>query len=366
MEPSTIIAYSKLLLDYCLRIEPGNKLYIQTSTLALPLVQVLYKEVLERKAIPVVSMSFEQQEEIQSSYAHEAFIQYINPEYKQAIEEFDAYLFIRAPFETTGETRMSKAMQNLRRQVMAEINQKYAQRTGNYEMRRNLCQYPTTAGAKDAFMELEEFDHFVSNACFLNTADPGQSWKELGEAQQHYVEYLNKVETMTYINSRSEISFSIKGRNWINSDGKSNMPSGEIFTSPVEDSVNGHIYFDYPFLYQRQLVQGVSLEVKDGLIQSGEAEQGNPTLQELLEIPGARYFGEVAVGLNSNITRSTTNILFDEKMAGTVHMAIGQSYFQCGGKNESAVHLDMIADMKSSGQILADGQLIYDHGRFQI
>lgn len=366
MESTTITACSKLLLDYCLQVDRGKRVYIHTTTLALPLVQALYQDILERKAIPVVNMSFDQQEELQSRYAHEEFIKYINPEYKKAIEEFDAYLFIRAPFETSGMVRMSLSLQNLRRQVMAAINQKYAQRTGSYDLRRTLCQYPTPAGAKDAGMELETFDQFVSNACFLNEKEPEQSWKKLGEAQQHYVDYLNKTKSLTYINSKSEISFSVDGRKWINSDGKNNMPSGEIYTSPVEDSVNGYIYFDFPFIYQHQMVQGVSLRVKNGKIQSGEASQGNSVLQEILEVDGARYFGEVAIGLNSNINRPTKNILFDEKMAGTVHMAIGQSYLQCGGKNESAIHLDMIADMKSSGQILADGVLIYDQGKFLI
>ena len=366
MESTTIAAYSKLLLDYCLRVDRGSKVYIHTTTLALPLVQVLYQDILERMAIPVVNMAFDQQEELQSRYAHEEFIKYINPEYQKAIEEFDAYLFIRAPFETNGLVRITPSLQNIRRQVMAALNHIYAQRTGSYELRRTLCQYPTLSGANDAGMDLETFDQFVSNACFLNEKEPEQSWKNLGEAQQHLVDYLNKTKTLTYINSKSEISFSVDGRKWINSDGKNNMPSGEIYTSPVEDSVDGYVYFDYPFMYQHQLVQGIRLEVKNGLIQSGEAEQGNQLLQEILDIPGARTFGEAAIGLNSNISRPTKNILFDEKMAGTVHMAIGQSYLQCGGKNESAVHLNMIADMKKSGQILADGVLIYQQGKFLI
>lgn len=366
MEPKILAAYSKLLLDYCLSVHEGDKLYIQTTTLALPLVQALYRDALDRKAIPVVNLSFEQQEEIQNTYAHEEFIRYISPEHKQAIEEFNAYLFIRAPFETGIQTRMSPQLQTLRRQVMAGINQTYAQRTGSYDLRRTLCQFPTPAGAYDAGMDPEDFERFISNACFLNETDPEQSWKHLGQHQQIYTDFLNQSQSLTYINAKTDISFSVKGRKWINSDGKNNMPSGEIYTSPVEDSVNGRIYFDYPFLYQHQLIQGVTLYVKDGNIISGEAEIGNLALQEILEIPGARRFGEVAIGMNTHIQRPTKNILFDEKMAGTVHMAIGQSYLQCGGKNESAVHLDMIADMKQSGEIWADGQMIYERGIFKI
>jgi len=366
LDQKTITSYSNLLLDYCLRIDQGDKLFIQTTTLALPLIQSLYEDVLKRKAVPVVSMAFELQEDIQNKYAHESFINYINPEYKQAIEEFDAYLFIRAPFETPRQLRMSPEMQSLRRQVLAPINQKYAQRTGNNELRRTLCQFPTPSGASEADLSIDEFDTFITQACFLNETNPESHWKKLGENQQHCVDYLNSVKRLTYINANSEISFSVEGRTWINSDGKNNMPSGEIYTSPVEDSINGYIFFNYPLLFQHQQVEGVRLEVKNGIILSGEAEIGDSILQEILAIPGARSFGEVAIGMNSNIIRSTKNILFDEKMAGTVHMAIGQSYLQCGGKNESAVHLDMITDMKNSGQIWADGKLIYQQGQFLI
>lgn len=364
MNQKDLEAYSNLLLDYCLRIGRGDKLYIQTTTLALPLVRWLYEGALRRKAIPVFNLNFEGQEELHDQLAHEEFIRYINPSYLEAMEQFQAFLYIRAPFENTGQPPMDKSLQALRREVTGPVQKTYAIRTGSQELRRTLCQYPTPAGAKEASMDMEEFTSFVAAACFLNEDRPEEGWKRLGQEQQGYVDFLNTVKQITFRNERTEITCSVAGRTWINSDGKNNMPSGEVYTSPVEDSVHGHIYFDFPFIYEHQMIQGVSLRVDQGMIVAASAETGDEKLQEILDIPGARRFGEVAIGTNSYIQRPTCNILFDEKMAGTVHMAIGQSYLQCGGQNESAVHQDMIADMRRGGQVWADGRLIYENGVF--
>ncbi|HEY1406796.1 MAG TPA: aminopeptidase, partial [Spirochaetota bacterium] len=159
-------------------------------------------------------------------------------------------------------------------------------------------------------------------------------------------------------------SFSVAGRTWRNSDGKRNMPSGEIFTSPVEDSVNGVIRFSFPGVYMGEEVEGVTLHVKDGFIEKWSADKGGKLLDEVFKIEGSRRFGEVAIGTNDSINRFTRNILFDEKIGGTIHMAVGASYPETGGKNESAVHWDLINDMRSGGKIFADGACIYENGVF--
>ncbi|MEL7160122.1 MAG: aminopeptidase, partial [Bacteroidota bacterium] len=178
-------------------------------------------------------------------------------------------------------------------------------------------------------------------------------------------DHLNGCTEFRYVNDRSDLTFTTKGRTWINSDGQTNMPSGEVYTSPEEDSADGHIYFDYPAIRNGKIVQGVTLTVTDGKIVRWSAESGQDILDETFDIPGTRRFGEAAIGTNYTIDRFTKNILFDEKIGGTVHLAIGQSYAQAGGKNESTVHWDMIADMKQGGVIYADGQEIYRDGRFR-
>ena len=176
---------------------------------------------------------------------------------------------------------------------------------------------------------------------------------------------MNKKENVRYVGDGIDIRFSTKGRTWINSDGQTNMPSGEVYTSPVEDSVNGTIHFNYPIVIAGSMVEGVTLWVENGRVERWEAKQGKALLDDAFQnVAGARHFGEAAIGTNYKIDRFTKNILFDEKIGGTVHMAIGQSYLQTGGKNQSAIHWDMIADMKNGGMIFADGEKIYEGGRF--
>ena len=213
-------------------------------------------------------------------------------------------------------------------------------------------------------MSEEEYAAFVFNACKLNEADPKAAWYGVRERQQRVVDHLNSCTTFRYRNRRSDISFTTQGRTWINSDGQTNMPSGEVYTSPEEDSVTGHIYFDYPAIRNGKEVKGVTLEVKDGEIQSWQAESGQEVLDETFAIEGTRRFGEAAIGTNYDIDRFSKQILFDEKIGGTVHMAVGQSYAQAGGKNSSSVHWDMIANMRDGGEVLADGEVIYRDGRF--
>ncbi|MGB5031265.1 MAG: aminopeptidase, partial [Saprospiraceae bacterium] len=215
-------------------------------------------------------------------------------------------------------------------------------------------------------MSLEEYEMFVYGACHLFAENPADAWLKVRAQQQHIVDYLNRCDLILYKNSTSDISFNVKNRIWINSDGRSNMPSGEVFTGPIENSVNGYIYFNFPTVYMGHEVEGVTLFVENGYVTKWDAEKGKDFLDEIFKIDGSRYFGEVAVGTNYNIQRTTKNILFDEKIGGSVHMAVGQSYKQTGGQNTSPIHWDLITDMKNGGEIFADGQLIYKDGMFII
>jgi len=215
-------------------------------------------------------------------------------------------------------------------------------------------------------MSLSDYEQFVFGACKLFSADPMAAWLNVRASQQRIVDHLNRCSMVRYLGNGTDISFSTQGRIWMNSDGQTNMPSGEVYTSPVEDSVNGTVHFSYPCLYQGNEVEGVTLWVKDGFIERWEARRGKDFLDLIFEMPGTRRFGEAAIGTNYDINRMTKNILFDEKIGGTIHMAIGQSYLQTGGKNESPVHWDMITDMTQGGEIWADGEKIYQDGKFLI
>lgn len=356
--------YAILLLDYCLEIKEGNKLFIKSTTLAEPLLRELYREGVRRGAHVVIDMSFSGQNKIFMDNANEEQLTFVSPNYREAMHEYDAYLVVRAPFNLREDQGINSEKRKFRSLALKNLNQAYFDRTASGSMVRSLCQYPTQASAQEAGMSLEEYRDFVFKACNLDKPDPKKAWLTVRKKQQSIVDHLNTVDNVRYVGKGTDITFSVKGRTWINSDGRTNMPSGEVFTGPIEDSVNGKVYFNYPSIYMGTEVQGISLEVKDGNVVKWSAEKGNEILDQVFEIEGARRFGEVAIGTNYNIQKPTKNILFDEKIGGTIHMAVGQSYKQTGGLNQSTIHWDMITEMKDGGQIYTDGNLIYENGVF--
>ena len=356
--------YAELLLDYCLEIREGNKLYIKSTTLAEPLLRELYREGTRRGAHVVIDMSFAGQNKIFMDLANDDQLGFASPNYVEAMHEFDAFLVVRAPFNLSEDQNIDPEKRKTRSLALKGLNQAYFNRTASGDLARSLCQYPTQASAQAAGMSLEEYRDFVFKACNLDKEDPKSAWLEVRKNQQAIVDHLNSADVVRYVGEGTDISFSVKDRVWMNSDGRTNMPSGEVFTGPIEDSVNGHVYFKYPSIYRGTEVSGISLEVKDGNVVKWSAEKGGEILDQVFNIEGARRFGEVAIGTNYNIQKATKNILFDEKIGGTVHMAVGQSYKQTGGINQSPIHWDMIAEMKNGGQIYTDSQLIYENGKF--
>ncbi|MEL6668680.1 MAG: aminopeptidase [Bacteroidota bacterium] len=355
--------YAQLLVQYCLDIRPGDRLLVQSTTLAEPLIAQIYRACIQAGGHCEVQLSMDGQAETLLELGNDDQLAYTPVLYKNAMEEFEAYLVIKAPFDQNRKAvRPERAA--FRQKAMAPLWQTYSRRTANGEMKRSLCLFPCQSLADTAGMSLEDYTNFVVKVCRLDQPKPIADWQSLGKRQQRIVDYLNNRSRFRYINDRMDVAFSTQDRTWINSDGKTNMPSGEVYTSPVEDSVEGEAFFDYPAVREGQLVQGVWLKVSAGEIIDWSAEAGSEVLERALQIPGARRFGEAAIGTNYLIDRFTKNILFDEKIGGTVHMAIGQSYLQAGGKNESSVHWDMIADMSKSGRIYADDELIYENGHF--
>lgn len=359
--------YAKLLVNYCLDIKEGDRLFIQTTTLAEPLVREVYREALRAGASLVeTDFMFRERSRIFLTEANEAQLRTVSPFYKTAMSEFEAYLHIRAPFNLREDANVDSAKSKIRGEATKDVSRIYFERTAVRALKRNLCQYPTDASAQEAGMSLEEYQQFVFNACKLFEPDPTAAWLEVRRSQQRIVDHLNSCQSVRYVNEKMDITFSTKGRIWMNSDGQTNMPSGEVYTSPVEDGVNGVVHFSYPCLYNGHEVEDVTLWVKDGYIERWEAKRGQDYLDKTFKIEGTRRFGEAAIGTNYNINKITKNILFDEKIGGSIHMAIGQSYLQTGGKNESSVHWDMITDMTHGGEIFADGEVIYRNGQFLI
>jgi aminopeptidase len=240
------------------------------------------------------------------------------------------------------------------------------ERKGRGELKSCLTQYPTNASAQEAGMSLAAYADFVFAACFVDQPDPIAAWKRLSAEQQRYVDFLNKVKTLRVEGPGTDLALSVEGRRWVNSDGKANFPSGEVFTGPVEDSAEGRITFDVPTLFTGHPVEGIELEFRGGRVVKASAARGNDMLQSALDTDErSRYLGEFAFGLNYGITRPTRNILFDEKIGGSIHTAIGAGYPETGSTNRSGIHWDMIKDMKQ-GRVYADGKLVYENARFTV
>ena len=227
--------------------------------------------------------------------------------------------------------------------------------------------YPISAQAQEAAMSLEEYEDLVYKSCLVDKEDPVAEWKRIHEQQEKICHFLNQMEEIHVLGEDTDLTFSVKGRKWVNCSGKENMPDGEVFTSPVEDSANGTVRFTLPGIYSEREVEEIRLTFKYGKVVKASAAKGDELLQQLLKIEGADRLGETAIGTNYGITRFTKDMLFDEKMGGTIHMALGQNPTpETGGLNESALHWDILKDMNEGGEICADRKLFYKNGKFVI
>ncbi|MCF8236822.1 MAG: aminopeptidase [Saprospiraceae bacterium] len=358
--------YAHLLVQYCLEVQEGDRLLIRTTTAAEPLVREVYRHATRAGAQVFTDLGFEGQGRILVDEAPDRILDQEDPFFLQAMQEFECYLAILAPYNLKEMNGVDASRMARRSKANQRAQDIYFKRIADKSLKRSLCQYPCISQAHESGMSTEAYTRFVYEACRLFDDDPVASWLEVRDMQQRIVNVLNGCTDVHYQGKHVDLRFSTKGRTWINSDGRNNMPSGEVFTSPVEDSVQGKIHFSYPGLYQGHDVEGVTLWVKDGLIERWEASKGQAFLDHIFSLEGTRRFGEAAIGTNDRIKEMSRNILFDEKIGGTVHLAIGQSYLQCGGLNKSSVHWDMITDMTEEGRITADGQLIYENGQFLI
>ncbi len=233
--------------------------------------------------------------------------------------------------------------------------------------RRVLTQYPTRAHAEAAGMTLEAYEEFAAKAMFLDREEPSAAWVELGRRQQGLADYMANVRSIRIEADRTDLVLNVEGRTWINSDGRRNMPSGEIFTGPVENSAKGKIYSGFPTQRDGRVVQAIELEFDQGKVVRANAENGEDYLLAMLETDGgSRFLGELGIGLNQGIQTFTGSILYDEKIGGTIHLALGDSYPETGGVNRSALHWDLILDTRTQGRVYADGALVMENGKWLV
>ncbi|GGJ25100.1 aminopeptidase [Deinococcus roseus] len=348
---------ARLLAAYCIHAQENETILIQGSTHALPVLEALHREILQRGARPLLKLEFPYQLAEFVNLASDAVLDALAPGAVQEMEGIAGSIRIDAPMpprKGADPARMQRWGKTLN--PLGEIRR---------QKKWCISLFPTEYAAQSAGMSFEDYQQFVLQAMFLDHADPVQKWGEVRERQTTLIERLSKASEIRILSENTDLTLNVKDRIWANSDGKRNMPSGEVFTGPIETSASGHIFYDLPTLYQGREVQGIHLTFEEGKVVQAHADVGNDVLQAALSTdPGARFLGEIGIGTNYGIQTPSKNILFDEKIGGTVHLAVGSSYPETGGLNKSTIHWDMICDLRSGGEILLDGEVFQRDGVF--
>lgn len=358
---------ARLLVNYSVCVQPNNKVLIRGSVASLPLVKEVYREALRAGGHPYVIWEEDSFAEIMLREGNEDQIKYMPEPIKDLFLTYDCIIGIRGSQNTRTLNNIHPDKQRLMQYGRNELMARFMQLAAEGKLRWVGTLYPTQAYAQEADMSLSEFTDFVFQSCHADKDDPITEWRKLSQMQQKLVDWLAGKKMIKVKGPHADLQLSIENRTFVNSDGRRNMPSGEIFTGPVEESVNGWVRFTYPAIHHGREVSGIELRFKDGKVIDASAQKNEAYLLNLLDTdPGARYLGEFAIGTNNGINRFTKSILFDEKIGGTIHMAVGRGYPETGSKNESAIHWDMICDMRNGGRIWVDDELFYDSGKFLI
>jgi len=362
--------FAKVLVEHSARVAPGDRILIEATTAAEPLVRELFKQILERGGIPnpmvyIPGMMPFSQDDLYLTYAKDTQLDFVPTFLKLAYEQFEGRIRVHSSTNTRGATNIDAAKAQRRNKALSPISEAQMRRGAEGKFKWVTTLYPTYAYAQDAGMSLQEYEDFVFGAVHAFEDDPVAYWQGSGAEQQQAVEFLADKDQVAVRGPNVDLTLSIKGRKFESSVGRFNMPDGEIFTGPVEDSVNGWVKFTYPAITGGVAVEGAELTFNKGRVETAKAEKNQDFLLKMLETDqGSRYLGEFAIGTNKDITRFTGNILFDEKIGGSFHMALGAGYPETGSKNKSAIHWDLICDVRQDSEILVDGQPFYKDGKF--
>lgn len=358
---------AELLVRYSVDVQPGNTVLIRGSSLAEPLVKAVYAQVLKAGGLPLVLVRLPGMDEIFYENATDEQLQYVQPLMLQAIQTYDCMISLYAEANTKGLSRVDPQKMVLNSRANEIIMKTFMERAAKKELKWTLTIFPVDAHAQDAEMSLAEYENFVYSACLPDMNDPVGYWKKFSARQQKLVDWLKGKEKIHVIGADTDLTLNVAGRQFINCDCHENVPDGEIFTGPQENSMNGHVRFSYPAIYNGREVEGVQIWFKDGKVVKATADKNEDFLLKTLDTDeGARFVGEFAIGTNEGITHFTREILFDEKIAGSFHMALGAGYPETGSQNVSSIHWDMICDLRDGGEIWVDDQLFYKNGKFVV
>lgn len=365
MTDNRVKNFAKILVDYSADIKEGDRVLIEGTTAASPLIEALYERVLERGGHPYTFLELPERLEIFYRVANNKQLAHTSILKQLAYDEFESRIRVHSVTNTRGLANVDPKKQTLKGKADKPILQTQMRRGATGEFKWVTTLFPTQAYATEAGMGLKQFEDFVYNSVHANDKDPVKYWKKVEKEQQKLVDMFTGHDKVVLRGPNVDITLSIKDRTFINAAGRHNMPDGEFYTSPVENSVNGWVNYTYPAIQQGRVVEGVELKFVDGKVFTAKAKKNQDFLLKMLETDeGARRVGEFAIGTNFEIDKFTGNILFDEKIGGSFHMALGAGYPETGSKNVSQIHWDMICDMRKESEILLDGEVVYKNGAF--
>jgi aminopeptidase len=356
---------AQLCVRYSVSVKPKEKVVVRGPAAAAPLMTEIYKECLLADAYPWVRAGLELDYDF-FKLARSHQLKFVSPFDKFIYENMDVSIGIFCEPNPKRLSGIDADVIRINQASRSEITEIFFKRVSDGSLRWTGLPFPITDQAQEASMALPEYEDFVYSSCLVDRKDPISEWKKIRKEQEKTCNFLDKAEKVRMVGEDTDLSFSIKGRKWVNCSGEKNMPDGEVFTAPVDDSANGSIRFTYPGIYMGREVEDISLTFKKGKVVKASAAKGEDLLKQLIKIKGADRIGEVAIGTNYGIARFTKEMLFDEKMGGTVHFALGEAYPDAGGINKSAIHWDILKDMKKGGEIYADDKLFYKNGKFLI
>jgi aminopeptidase len=360
-------ALAQILVRYSTKVGKGDVCVIQSTTAAEPLVQAVYEEVLRAGGLPVMQLTTTGAQAAFYDLASDDQLDWVPPTAVWAAENADVRIAILGDVNARELSNADPRKQARAQKARKPLMETSMRRSAAGEHRWAVTLFPTHAYASEAGMSLREYEDFYYAACLATDGDPVTAWERQSDEVRRLAEWIEGKEEVRIQADGTDITLGVAGRRWIPCVGEHNMPDGEFFTGPIEDSASGEISFSFPASYGGRTVSGVRLRFENGKVVDGSAEQGDEFLNEMLDTDaGARRLGELGIGTNYGIATGTKEILLDEKIGGTVHLAIGMSYPETGGENSSAVHWDMVCDLRRGGSITVDGVELQRDGRFRV
>ncbi|MFL5865903.1 MAG: aminopeptidase [Thermoleophilaceae bacterium] len=367
MRDPRLAALASILVRYSTRVSKGDVCVIQSTTSAEPLVQAVYEEVLRSEGLPIMQLSTQGAAASFYGLATDDQLDWIPPTAKWAAENADVRIAIMADVNTRELSRTDPKRQARAQKARKPLMETSMKRAAAGDYRWALTLFPTHAYASEAGMSLPDYEDFYYSACLATDKDPVTAWERQSDEVKRLTEWIQGKEEVRITAPGTDIKLGVAERTWIPCVGEHNMPDGEFFTGPIEDSVEGEVAFSFPATYGGREVSGVKFRFEGGKVVDATAEHGEEFLHEMLDSDdGARRLGELGIGTNYGIASGTKEILLDEKIGGTVHMAIGMSYPESGGSNDSAVHWDMVCDLRQGGSITVDGVELQRDGEFTV